>query len=308
MSWRYIAYGLSIQSEIALPELGQPVAICATGCPLPDIRIHRGRCPPRPDDSAGDDRTWISSDQACFHYPETGSFHMLAGREVIIDALETAADCELRLILLGPVLAVLLHQRGLLVLHASANRVQTARGPVAICFLGDKGAGKSTTAAAMHARGHGLVSDDLVAVDFAAGRPMVRPGFPHLKLWPEAAATTLDDANSAAALPKLHRDFEKRSRSVAGQFPRDPMPLAAVYVLAYGERHSIDPASGQSSFMHLVHHSYLGQVLQATGTQKSHFQQVTRLLSAVPVRHLVRPRDLSGIQGMIETIQRDLAA
>ena len=58
-----------------------------------------------------------------------------------------------------------------------------------MAFAGDSGGGKSTTAAALHARGLDLVTDDLLVLDpDAAGGVVVYPGFPVLRLWPEAAA------------------------------------------------------------------------------------------------------------------------
>ncbi len=145
---------------------------------------------------------------------------MSRGRDLVIEPAPGAEESELRLIMLGPALAVLLHQRGLLVLHASAAALTSDGSHRAVAFMGDKGAGKSTTAAAMCARGHGLIADDLVAVDLSGAVPHVWPGFPHLKLWPEAAASTLDDRATAASLARVHSQLEKRSRPVRGEFPR----------------------------------------------------------------------------------------
>jgi hypothetical protein len=262
----------------------------------------------------GDDRTWVSRDEACFHYPAAGTFRMSRGREVVVEPAKGADASELRLILLGPALAVLLHQRGLLVLHASAVALTTAvgvqqacpeRNRGAVAFMGDKGAGKSTTAAAMHARGHALIADDMVAVDLSGPVPHVWPGFPHLKLWPEAAASTLDDGAAVAMLARVHPQVEKRSRPISGEFPRARAPLAAIYVLDDGHCESAEPVAPQEAFMQLVRHSYLAQILQMTQTGAAHFQQVTQLAKSVPVRTLVRRRDLGGLSALARLIEND---
>jgi hypothetical protein len=311
----YTAYGLGICSEMVLPELGEPVTPMATGSSAPaDIAIRTGVVDrSRPKSAAGDDDTWVSCDEACFHYPSAGTFRMTRGREVVVEPAAGAHASELRLILLGPALAVLLHQRGLLVLHASAvalaadvaRRPSPERSRGAVAFLGDKGAGKSTTAAAMHARGHGLIADDLVAVDLSGAVPHVWPGFPHLKLWPEAAASTLDDRQTVANLARVHPQVEKRSRPIRGEFPRARLPLAAIYVLADGHYEAAEPAGPQEAFLQLVRHSYLAQILQMTQTGAAHFRQVTQLARSVPVRQLVRRRDLGGLPTLARLIERN---
>ena len=108
----------------------------------------------------------------------------------------------LRLYLLGPALALLLHQRGFLVLHASA--VSLDGGVVA--FLGHSGHGKSTTAATLHARGAAIVADDVVAVDLGApGGPAALPGFPLLKLWPDAVTALGENPRTCRACTRARR-------------------------------------------------------------------------------------------------------
>jgi len=62
-----------------------------------------------------------------------------------------------RLYLLGSAWGALCYQRDLLVLHASAVRVDGR----AVAFCGRPGMGKSTLAAWLAESGHALVSDDL---------------------------------------------------------------------------------------------------------------------------------------------------
>ena len=144
---------------------------------------------------------------------QVGAFLVRGGKEIIVDAISGVEESLIRLPLLGMVLAAVLQQRGLLVLHASA----VAFNGDAVAFLGGSGWGKSTLAATLYARGHPLVADDLVAVD-VGGRenPIVLPGFPQLKLLPEAAAASLGD--DAELLPRLASGFDKRSHRAANEF------------------------------------------------------------------------------------------
>jgi hypothetical protein len=311
----YTAYGLGIRSDVVLPELGKPVTAIVSGPPAParravnkpaDIVIRIGAVDRvRPESAAGDGQTWVCRDEACFHYSGTGTFRVTQGREVVVEPAAGAQDGELRLILLGPVLAVLLHQRGLLVLHASAVALTRSGVRQAVGFMGDKGAGKSTTAAALHARGHALIADDLVAIDLAGPVPQVWPGFPHLKLWPEAAASTLDDHDTVASLARVHPQFEKRSRPIAGEFHRERVPLAALYVLTDAGYEAAEPAAAREAFFQLVRHSYLARILHMTRATAAHFQQVTQVARTVPVRNLMRRRDLAGLPALAQLIEID---
>ena len=71
---------------------------------------------------------------------------MRGGQEVIVEPSPDADERAVRLCLLGPIVALIPHQRGRLILHASAVAV----GGDAIAFLGGQGWGKSTIAAALH--------------------------------------------------------------------------------------------------------------------------------------------------------------
>ena len=79
-------------------------------------------------------------------YPGAATFLIRGGREIVIDAAPGVEQRLIRLFLLGPALALLLHQRRFLVLHASAVMIDGA----AVAFVAEKGMGKSTLAAALH--------------------------------------------------------------------------------------------------------------------------------------------------------------
>jgi hypothetical protein len=74
----------------------------------------------------------------------SGTLQVSHGRSIVVDA-DNADDRTAALWVLGPAMGVLLQQRGVLVLHASAV---TMDGGV-VAFLGHSGWGKSTMAAAM---------------------------------------------------------------------------------------------------------------------------------------------------------------
>jgi hypothetical protein len=218
-----------------------------------------------------------------------GTFLIQEGKSIIVDTVPGTDEDLLRLLILGAAMGTILHQRGFLVLHASAVDVNGQ----AIVFIGNKGEGKSTLAATLHRRGHDLIADDVVAIDFRqAGRPLVLPAFPQLKLWPEAAAASL--GANPQDLPRLTTHVEKRQYQPAQGFADSPLPLKHVYVLGLDSTVKIAPLYPQDVFTNLLRHSYMTRfgiaVLQADNT--SHFLQLTQLARQVSVHRLLRPAAL----------------
>jgi hypothetical protein len=251
-------------------------------------------------------------DEACFSLaPEEvilswqgiGSFLVREGHEIIVDPSPEVDERVLRLIVLGPALAALLRQRGHLLLHASAVEIAGE----AVLFLGSAGWGKSTTAAALHARGHSLIADDLTALRVEQSRPIVLPGFPQLKLWPEAVASL---GGNPEKLAKWNPYFEKRIHPAEHKFSSAPLPVKRIYVLDEGDAMEILPLQPQEAFVELVRHSYGSDYGLQTATDiesASHFLECASIVKKVPARSLRREKSLFQLSKLAQLIEKDLA-
>jgi hypothetical protein len=278
----YVAYGLGVHSAVELPEL-------VPGPAPPDVVVRLESLPGvPPDHAASGSLVHAAPDEVRLHWPEAGAILVRRGREIIIDPRPGVDPGVLRLYLLGPAFALLLHQRRLLVLHASA----VALNGHAAAFLGHSGEGKSTTAAALHARGCPVIADDVVAVHLPpSGTPVALPGFAQLKLWPDAV-TALGEAP------------ESLSRVVSAAAA--PRPLRRLYVLTDAESLELEPLGGHAAVFQLLQHSYIAAALPGLGSS-SHLDQCARLAAAVPVRRLRRPRSLAGLGELGALIEGDVA-
>src|SRR5262249_21010298 len=116
------------------------------------------------------------------------------------------------------------HQRGRMVLHASAVAVRDA----AVLFCGPSGAGKSTIAASLNRCGYPCVSDDVCGIEFGSGRPVVLPDGRMLKLLSDTVNHLDMDEWRGPAIRKRLSKFYNEPESTA--VDRD-LPVAAVYVL-----------------------------------------------------------------------------
>lgn len=294
----YLAYGFTIASELALPEL-----LDTTLDGVADVVFRVGAvdaAPPR--GVQGHPDAWATRDQAMMRFEYGITYLVRNGKEIIIDRRSDVADETVRMLLLGPVLAALLAQRGFLVLHGSSAVIDGR----AVAIVADKGTGKSTLAAAFHAAGCGIATDDLVAVDVdAPGGPMMYPGFPQLKLFPEAAAQINQRPED---LPRVSPEIEKRACRAATGFTQDRLPLRRVYALADGTCEAINPLSPQNAFFELVRHTFVLSMLRATGQEADHFRQAISLAGAIPINKLQRRRLLSVLPSVVEMVRADLAA
>ncbi len=293
------AYGLTIRSAVPLPEL-TPADPAAPA----DLIIRFGAVPDLPPYEGLSASAYPAPDDIRLGFRDAGKYAMRGGREILLDPLPEADPRVLRLYLLGPALTLALHQRGWLVLHASA----VAIGGRAVGFLGAPREGKSTLAAAVQQRGPDLVTDDVVAVAVPTtpdGGPLwVYPGFPQIKLWPEAVAGLGEDP---AALPALRPNLSKLARRLSSGFNAAPLPLGRLYVLAEGPAVAVEPLDRQAQLVELVRHSYVVRALPRLDAP-THLRQCAAVLRAVPVARLARPRDLAQLAAVADAVLADCAA
>lgn len=295
---QYRAYDLGISSSLFLPELIAAAEI------KEDIIIRMGggeeaaEIDPRPELPYS-----VTIDKARLTFSEVGTFFIDGGRSITVYPLPNTEDRLIRLPLLGASLAVLLYQRGNFVLHASAVEINGE----AVVFVGNKGDGKSTLAAMLNGRGHRLISDDTVAVDLEGDDlPMVLPGFPQFKLYPDSVIATMRD--DPAELEEIASQVDKRSKR-AVRFCEKVTPLKAVYVLGRGEQFRLSRLNLQEAVRFLIAHSYMARFSSdwlQNGIAQSNLRQCAAVAGKVPVYLLERPRDLSLLDGTARVIEESI--
>jgi hypothetical protein len=300
--YSYSAYGLGFNSALALPELiagaETEADIMIRAGAVRQLAAEAGLCPDHP--------FHITPAGTYLFFSEVGAFLIREGREILIDPYPNVEERVIRLPLLGAVLAVLLQQRGKLVLHASAVALEGQ----AVIFVGNKGYGKSTLAAALYGRGHELLADDVVAIDLENGsHPMVLPGFPQLKLYPDAVSAALRD--NPDDLPEIAANVGKRSRKAEQNFATGARPLHAVYALGGALEVRISQLHPQEAVKTLIANSYMARFAsqwQQNGVAATNLRQCTTLASQIPVRLLERPYDLPALGSVAQAVEEQTLA
>jgi hypothetical protein len=299
---RYFAYGLELRSEFELPGLLGPESGDLGGPPAAVVSIRRGSVDGLPGVPEGKLRLYAATPtEIRIRYREVCAILVREGREILVDPEAGAGESAVSQVIIGPALAALLHQREYLVLHASA----VARDGQATAFLAASGQGKSTTAAVLHKRGYRLVADDVLPVFLRDGQPLVWPGPPRLKLWPESLALLGEDP---ASLRRVNHWDEKRFRGASGSPERLPVPLTRVYVLDRGQETRIDPLRTGDALVELLRHSYVSKFmlfLKDTGKAADHLVQCSRLIEAVGVFRLSRELRAETLDGVADLVERE---
>ena len=283
----YSGFALKINSEVELPELSP-----ASG--QADVTIRLGGV--RRTESLAS----IDDERA---YPrDIGAFHIRNGREIIADLLPHADAGAVRTLLAGRLMGYLLRQRGYLALHASA----IALNGRAALFLGESGAGKSTMAAAFHARGCQVLADDVAAVRFANGGVELQPAWPGIRL--------LDDSRKAIGMEAAPADFQidKYLYRLNGSGDSGAVPVGRIYLLDYhsnGESHVHSSVlAGLPAVAALNAHSLLRSWRADARLRQVNLDRAAGVAAAASVRRLARPRSLDLLPRLVDFVEADMMA
>ncbi len=291
------AYGLAVRSDIDLPEL-EPLP----GDGAADLTVRRGALPELPGE--GGFRTRFAPERAELWWQTVGTFRVEPG---LVTASPHAGVSEdlVAYPLLGSVLALALEQLGLFTIHASAVSV----GGNGVVMMGDKGAGKSTTATAMIRAGHPLIADDIVAVDEGL---RLRPGFPQVKLSPAAAAAF--DAPDAVHRPTVPEVPEKCRVLLPERFARGATPLKRIYRLERapaGTEPAVIPVSPIEALPLALRFAYVtrfgAEALNGAAGAR-HLRQAAAIAASGVLHRVIVPHALDRLPEVVALIERDAGA
>ena len=282
MSYTYRAYGLTIQVPFACPALTP--ADAGPAADAVDVVVRERPVPGRLSAPRFGEASW---DAAPGEFLLRGG--QRSGRFLVEEGsvlLERNRECDEAVLarhFTDQVLAALLRQRGLLVLHA--NAVQTPDGVVVIG--GESGSGKSTTLAALLRRGCRMLSDDMTALrpGDVPGVIEVVPGAAQIHLTQDAAEG-LGYAVSPAQLQPWRR--MKTAVSAHDSMTGQAGQLRALYVLrpSGGEEVVAARVTGGGKFLALQECLYGPMFAEE---HPALFPLMSAVAAAVPFYRLDRP-------------------
>jgi hypothetical protein len=239
-----------------------------------------------------------------FWMDRVGGLEAHHGREIIIAPSEGAEERGFRFLVAGIGLGLILHQRNLSSLHASAAVV----GDGVVAFIGGKGMGKSTTVAAFHRAGCPVVTDDVLPYQIQAGGVEALPAFPSLKLFSDSVEAVFGEDPGDS--PRIDPRGDKRTREVRDGFSEEALPIRCIYVLDWKEPETNLESSkmvGKEACLELLRNSFALRILKTGHPSTDELHRLSRLTERVPVKRLARPHDLNLVDQIPGFIERDLA-
>lgn len=280
----YKAFGLSIYSEIPLPELLTE----SVENNKVDIVVEIADLTTLWNELAKPNHFCIIKDQCVlFKVPNVAIFYMEDGNKIIVSPIDGARENQIRLYILGSCIGALLLQRRILPLHGSAIDINGK----AYAIVGDSGAGKSTLASALLNKGFKLLSDDVIPVSLNdCGVPVVTPAFPQQKLWQESLDAFGIGSNNYE--PIFDRET-KFTIPVQANFSRATLPLAGIFELVKADCNEIklEPISTLQVLHTLYYHTYRNFLVDHLGLREWHFQMTSSIVQSIQVYQLIRPVD-----------------
>ncbi len=286
----YTVYQLTLRVPFPCPVL--PLA---PDDAAPDVIVAEGDVPYELARPLAGDKAW-QAEPGRFLWRggrRSGRFLVEGGSRVTLQRHPDATDDVLAFHFLDMVLAAILQQRGLLVLHA--NAAVTPAGAAAIG--GASGAGKTTTLAALLARGCAMLADDITALRLGpAGRVEALPGIAQLHLCDDAAAGLGQDIEG---LPR--QQWRRLKAAVPTTVAPAAAPLRALYLLEThaGEEVHMTALTGGAKFA-AVQECIYGPLLPQE--HPGQFPLLAAVLEQVAVYRLFRPARRWSVAEVAEAI------
>ena len=287
----HTAYGLALHLPFRCPVLPEDREDIS-----PDVTMVEGPVPYDLASPVAQEENW-QAEPGRFLWRagrRAGRFLVENGRRITLQRSPIAEDEEISSHFLDSVLAAVLRQNGMIVLHA--NSLITPNGAIAVS--GESGVGKSTTLGALLQRGCFMLADDITALRNRNGCVEVIPGVPQFFLYKDVA-DGLGHKNSG--LPHHRRKRGKIVVSAQLAMAKDPAPLKAIYLLQTHLENEVSVRSlnGTEKFA-AMHDCIYGPVLP--DEHPALFPLFTALMQQIAVFRILRPANRWTVNTVAEVL------
>ena len=163
--------------------------------------------------------------------------------------------------------------------------------------------GKSTLAYGLYQRGYRILTDDVACITYAAGRPVIHPGYPRLRLT-QASAEALK-VNTANA-PTVMTCDKKYILSCREKWQTTPLPVAHFTVIEPDTCAQVSESRilGVDKILQLKQHSYRYSYLATQQKLALHFKQSSQFAHDVAMSLIRRPSEQIKIQELTQCVEK----
>ncbi|TLS35603.1 aldolase [Pseudalkalibacillus caeni] len=280
--WIYKAFGLTVKSELLLPELfieNNLNFLIDVEIIIDDLKA-MWKCL-----GGGKVGFILKEDTVLFKLDEIAIFLIESGKKITVCPLYDYKEDIAQMIILGTCMGAVLMQRNILPLHGSAIAINGK----AYAIIGDSGAGKSTLASTFIHHNFQILTDDVIAVSLSQDNlPFVIPSYPRQKLWKE----TLNKFGVASENYKtVYGRQTKYYVPISDTFVKNPLPLAGIFELVKTEEQdvAIKPVNVLEQLSKLFNHTYRNLFISGLNRIDWHFNTSTYILNNLKMYQLCRP-------------------
>lgn len=292
----YSLHGLNISSSIDLSPLPASAQVA-------NIHITEAEIPPSLDSATVTRATYaINETTTLISIPGLGRFLVQDQNQILVCRDNGISDLDLLPIIVGPVWAALLHQRGLFPLAGSL--VEYKGNGILLC--GHSAAGVSTMALALARQGMQPLSDEFCLINTSADTVMAQPGIPALKLWQDVMHVLDIDPSP---LQRVRTAMEKYWYPLPSS---QAIPLKAIIQLrdlrTDTEPTGLTEKKGFSAFTAIDQLTLHLAYLRPLSVQQQQFSRCTRLAKHTVVLRYQYPHILASLADESQKLQRAIEA
>lgn len=298
--FHYRVSGLTVASEQLLPGLIKS----GSSDQRPDIHIRRGAVPETLDGVTHSGPSWqLAGNRFLLRVPNILRMLLIDGREILFEPAPGAALGDEAIFLSGSGIGILMQQRGRVVLHASAVKVNDH----AVLFCGPSGAGKSTLAVALGMFGYPSVADDFCCLTMEGSVAWLEPDGRQHKLWGQAIeALGIADRKRNPIRSSLQKYFVTAQGDVEA-----PMPVGMVY-----ELHAVTPYQPSGiqrprsiDGAHLVlRNAYRPALIHHFGQRQLYFDAAAALMADGRIQKFTRAMNFEEVAASLHALETDWRA
>jgi hypothetical protein len=238
-----------------------------------------------------------------FNWEDCGSVACIDGNKVQI---EKSSNFDRRIAAIGILsmgLGVILQQKAIVNLHASA--VQGPNG--ALVFAGDSGRGKSTALNFFMRNGMKFISDDICRFDLCAdsGTLRVMGGVPLVKCFDDSPSYP---DRCTEPLGPVHRGTDKKMFKVKPEYVTATSVVDSIFILNWSDdTHTllrVDSNSGLGAVESILRYSYGMSILKYYGVSVQYLKKVRDIVNESKIYTITGKRSMSALESLTDTFTR----
>ncbi len=301
MNYTYVAFGLSIISDIELSAL-MPVA------DLPEhasIEIRQGKVPEQTKEPPLETKPFsvFNSHEFLYSIPGIARYYVQNGEKVIIEP-QCGDWSSILLYFYSNCLAAVLFQRDLIPFHVSGVFIGEQK---VLLFAAPSRTGKSTTAVMLEQRGYPAFTDDTAVLTVDDGKCYAQASYPMVRLWPSSIGQqTLYNESEKRAI-RNDVEIKKYGFHFHEKFVTDKVEVAGIVFLEeQGTDIVVERIKPNYSIQLLGSNIYRNHWVNGMKKQVLQFNTLTNIVNRLVMWKAVRPKGQATFESFAGAIEEQI--